>query len=393
MATPISTLTPWLHALTDTLANLRTTTNCIRLGDLSGDGDYNLCICDIEKKLRVYKGSSQIVDYELLDTPNAMCIINMEVNSKIPSIAVASNSNVFIYRQLRPYKKWTCPPLPVSAFEVNIWKDLNDNSSTTDNAIHKLTELRDQGVKLTSRSIELISLETEESKYILINEYKTIPLSHTAIITCMETLKKENDEADALCMLVVGTESGHIYILPLDPTQSQYLCQVELPSAPVSMVIQGVYDIDWRVSVICRDGMLYHIKNGDKRNTAVLSGSINDIGSMPVCIARQDKNIWIACMDKSLSCFNLRGKKLHSILLSEDIVEICILDVKRSKISNLLLVILITGEVRLYKETALIDSFRVSPPVSAVRFGSYGRYVCICTVYIYIIFLYGDVII
>lgn len=104
------TINPWLHAWQDSLANIKTTTSCLRLGDINSDADFKLCLCDIvDKKLRIYKGTSQIIDYELLDTPIAMCLIYME-NSlpKIPSVAVAAASNVFIYRQLRPYKKWSC---------------------------------------------------------------------------------------------------------------------------------------------------------------------------------------------------------------------------------------------------------------------------------------------
>ncbi len=121
-----SAKSPLLHAWHDPLAGIKAHSACVKLADLNCDGDSKLCICDLDKKLKVYKGTSLIVEYAILDTPVAMCITYTEtslVNSifnkskttliscypqpRIPSIAVAAGSHVFIYRQLRPYRKVT----------------------------------------------------------------------------------------------------------------------------------------------------------------------------------------------------------------------------------------------------------------------------------------------
>ncbi len=47
---------------------------------------------------------------------------------------------------------------------------------------------------------------------------------------------------------------------------------------PNSNFFSGIFDVEWRISVICRDGKLYSIKNGEVRGTAVLSGSVIDLG-------------------------------------------------------------------------------------------------------------------
>ena len=65
---------PWLHAWFDPLAAIRTVTACVRLGDLFADGDSKLLICDLNKKLKVYKGTGMINEYALLDSPVATCI-------------------------------------------------------------------------------------------------------------------------------------------------------------------------------------------------------------------------------------------------------------------------------------------------------------------------------
>ncbi len=71
---------PLLHAWHDPLANIRTNTSCVRLVDLNCDGDSKLCICDHDKKMRVYKGTNLVMEYAILDVPTAMCITYMEVS-------------------------------------------------------------------------------------------------------------------------------------------------------------------------------------------------------------------------------------------------------------------------------------------------------------------------
>lgn len=69
-----SVVSPWIHAWFDPLAAIRTVTACVRLGDLFADGDTKMLICDLNKKLKVYKGTSMINEYALLDSPVACCI-------------------------------------------------------------------------------------------------------------------------------------------------------------------------------------------------------------------------------------------------------------------------------------------------------------------------------
>ncbi len=52
--------------------------------------------------------------------------------------------------------------------------------------------------------------------------------------------------------------------------------------------------------------MIYNIKEGDVRGTAVLTGNIIDTGSQLVAIARQEKLIWVAAMDRMITCYTVR---------------------------------------------------------------------------------------
>ena len=90
---------PWLHAWYDPVAGIKTVSSLVRLADLntvscslstshapncSKDGDNKLLVCDIDKKLKVYKGTSLIVEHALLDNPISMCITNSELSTVSP---------------------------------------------------------------------------------------------------------------------------------------------------------------------------------------------------------------------------------------------------------------------------------------------------------------------
>lgn len=202
---------------------------------------------------------------------------------------------------------------------------------------------------------------------------KGVAYQQFTLITCMETLNKDKEDIDGVSLLVVGTEAGQILILAPDPNASSFLCKVDLPSAPVLLNVSGVFETEWRIHVTCRDGQLYTIKNGDVRGSCILTGSIVDLGSQAVSMARFDKNLWIATMDRTVSCYSARGKRTHSIVFNDDVSEILVIPVKKAKVGYLLLVALASGEIRLYRDKTLFHSFKVEKPIQAIRYGPYGR--------------------
>ncbi len=145
---------PWLHAWHDPVANTKALSNCVRLADLSGDGDYKLLIADADKKLKIFRGTSLLSEHALLDVPSALaCFYHDLGKPQTPSVAVAAGPYVFIYRNLRPYYKFTLPPVDIEAVEAEIWakaaKGVIDSAKTTE----ALTEARDNGVSLSCNSV------------------------------------------------------------------------------------------------------------------------------------------------------------------------------------------------------------------------------------------------
>jgi Bardet-Biedl syndrome 1 protein len=101
---------PWILAWNDAVAQLRATSPCLRLADLRGDGEYNLVVADMLKNLKVYKGTTIAWESQLLDIPVAVCTYYSEASTPaVPFIAIASGSFIFIYKNARPYFKFTLP--------------------------------------------------------------------------------------------------------------------------------------------------------------------------------------------------------------------------------------------------------------------------------------------
>ena len=363
----------WLHALSDPLTNCKSTTNLMRFADINVDGDVCLAVCDLERNLKIYKGTSLVSVHSLLDTPTALCVAYIDkATPRTPTLAVAGGSYVFIYRHLRPYRKWTCPKVTVPAEEAAVWEGLKTGELTQQSACTKLDEHRMAGINLTSRSAELLGMpDSKRPEYV--RSMKDADYQQHTLITCMEALKVDSSESDGMCCLVVGTENRELYILPSDPANSMVMCKVDLPAVPVLLNASGLLDVEWRVAIICRDQKLYSVKNGDAKGQAVLSGISIDLDAQGVSMTQQDNLLWVATTNRKITCYTTRGKVQRVIVVPSDVVDLSTITIRHSSKCHLLLVALSNGEVCLYKDGGLVHMFAVEKPITGIRFGQYGR--------------------
>ncbi|VDN18150.1 unnamed protein product [Gongylonema pulchrum] len=122
--------TKWVSALHSTSLGLNTLPCCVGLADLHGDGDYKLVIGDYgtEKyniRLKVFKGIQLIGESVLSDLPAAVApFINEHVQPSSPSIAVACGASILIYKNLKPFYKFTPPSLEINPVEAEAWHHL-----------------------------------------------------------------------------------------------------------------------------------------------------------------------------------------------------------------------------------------------------------------------------
>jgi Bardet-Biedl syndrome 1 protein len=102
--------------------------------------------------------------HTVLDVPVAIASFYPELSTpRIPSVAVAAGSFVYVYRNLRPYMKFTCPQVAVSHEEIAHWDDFWANKIDVQKLIAGLTELRDaRGIQLSSRGADFVALSDEK---------------------------------------------------------------------------------------------------------------------------------------------------------------------------------------------------------------------------------------
>jgi Bardet-Biedl syndrome 1 protein len=355
---------PWIQLWTDPVAGIRASSACICLGDLKGDGDYNLIIADLRKKLRVYQGNHINWESVLLDIPTSVAI-HYPDTSGIASLAIASGPFIFIYRNARPYFKFTLPSIDLDNQELRIWESLKEASLGPEDAMNELNTLRERGINLSARSYDLLAIDKADAMLEYIETHKNSALSQSTTITCMTSIKKDLDEDKAVSLLVLGTE--HKYIIVLDSSGSSILRKIQIPAVPAILVAFGLYQVEYRIIIGCRDGRIYNIKNGE------LLATIIELENPPCGLVRVDRNVYVGALDKKIHCYHMKGRKLFTIYLNDTIACMELMSLTKTRYFKGLLVGLNNGEVRLYKDKQLLHSFSVNENIQGMCFGTFAR--------------------
>lgn len=237
---------------------------------------------------------------------------------------------------------------------------------------------RDNGFKLSPKSLGLLELENNKIAALnYIQSVKSTPMIHPDLITCMDTLPEDSDEVDSLAHLIVGTESNFVFVLPINiASESDVMLKVPLPSTPSHFCVVGQYLVEWRIFVATRDCKIYSIREGDVRGTAVVSGSIIDVGSQVVALAKADKSLWVASVDKMVVCYSKTGKRLQNIVCNSEITDIAVMYSRKSYSNYVLAVSLINGLVMFYRNgdsSSLVYMTKFQSPIVSIKVGRYGR--------------------
>eukprot|EP00397_Hematodinium_sp_SG-2012_P023204 GEMP01024096.1.p1 GENE.GEMP01024096.1~~GEMP01024096.1.p1 ORF type:complete len:593 (+),score=123.82 GEMP01024096.1:73-1851(+) len=366
--------TPWISAWHDPVAGMMCPTSShLSTADMHADGDFRLVMVDMKKRIRVYKGTAIQFEQKLMDLPVATKCFYREVSTPpLPSLAVASGNQVFIYRHLKPYLKFTLPSITINRVEQGVWNELLSKENTDmDAAIKKLIQLRDEG-KASTRTLDFLAVESAnpsgnlnyEERMEKLHQYQG-PSNQNSCVTCMEVLKLNMDDPTATSMLVVGTEHRMIYIL--DPPALNVLTSVELDGVPAFMSVIGLYDVEYRVTVACRNGTIYSIKNGQLLSTTI------ELETQAVGLVRLEKNVYVGTMDQQIHGYHFKGKKIWSLQMPAPIVTMCALQ-SRNVNAKALLVSLNNGEVRCYNGKHLANTIYIpNDYATGMIFGQYGR--------------------
>lgn len=352
------------------MANATAYSSCVATADLAGDSDWRLIVAGADKKMKVWSGTTLVSEHNLLEVPVALCPFYSETQvPRTPSLAVAAGTHVYIYRNLRPYYKFTVPNLEVDGKEIEVWESVRDNKLSVGDAFDELANMRDAGTVLTSRSLDLLTIEDGDEVAHRQEQFARAicadPLVQQTSITCMSTIKKSLDEPDAVSSLYFGTEAGQLYIL--QPAGTEVRNKFQLSSPPVFVASTGLLDVDYRIVAACRDGHIYTVKNNE------VSGLVIELESQPCGLVRTAKNILVGCMNNVVHNFHVKGKKNYSLYMPASIQCMETLDIVRARTVKCLIVSLSNGELRVYNEKHLVSVYHVSDTVHGLRFGRLGR--------------------
>ncbi|CAH1155344.1 unnamed protein product [Phaedon cochleariae] len=368
----------WLDAYSEQNPGLTTLPGNVVLSDINGDGNYCLVITDIKfgdtkrSKMKVYKGTT-ITDITLPDLPNSLVTFYTDqLEPRIPAVAVACGSSLFIHKNNKPYFKFQLPYSPVSASEAECWAPVLESDDISEELIEKLKKDLSaiQYDKLSNRSQELLTVSEKAKIEKIVRSYNTKDIIKESPITCMTTLKKKSDDKFEVSCPVLATESGNIYIL--DPQSFTILHQANacrMKVTPFMMRATGVLSLEFRILVACREGYICVLQRGwlEGKFIIQMTHNIADFVVIP-----DDNLIIVATTDKILNCFSKRGHKLWSLVMSNEIICLCLVPLPHIRM-NVIAVGLKNGAIHLYQGRKCVDQINVPDAPSVITFGQLGQ--------------------
>ena len=348
MAAPPSTAAPpdvWLQAFHDPVAGLRVFSQSLRLVDLSGDGDFRLLAADLDRKLKVFRGTGVSSVHPLLDQPVAAAVFYPDAAvPRTPAVAVAAGANVFIYRNLRPYLKFSLPQVPLSAAELEAAAARGGAGGAGGAAATAATAAAGQAPPTAPP-----------------------PRTHKpTVVTCMDVINRDREGETEPSSLVVGTEAAQLLFLDASGAAVER-APVELPSVPALLVVHGTLKGEHRISVACRDGVVYAVKDRELTATRI------EAPALPVAMARTEALLYVASLDGVVTAFSPKGKKAFTLPMPAAVTAMARMCVRREKTADCVAVALEGGEVRVYNGAAVVARLQMADTVVAMRFGQYGR--------------------
>jgi Bardet-Biedl syndrome 1 protein len=182
---------PWLDAFYDPVAGMVCYSQFMCLCDLHADGNNRLVLVDLEKRIRIYKSATIQWEQKLMNYPTGIICFNHDMKS-VPTIAVASGHQVFVYRHQRPHLKYSLPNIELNHDEVTAWNEAEE--FPVQDMLVKLNNLRDQGVKLSNRSMDLLAMDESnlQEKEAYIRNARGYPFVQHTAITCMGVRRRSD---------------------------------------------------------------------------------------------------------------------------------------------------------------------------------------------------------
>ncbi|CAD6184612.1 unnamed protein product [Caenorhabditis auriculariae] len=349
-------------------AEVHCSKSCVALGDLFSDGDSKLIVAHggqrgMNMRLKVFKGVSQMTESSLADQPIAIAHFINELSS-LPSVAVAAGSSLLIYKNLKPFYKFTVPSSEVNGVEKQAWQAAASGQLPQENLYTVIQNLAEEvsSASLTSASQTLLLVQPNERRAFF-DKYLNKPLTNSAAITCLT--KMEKSTAEVIDVLLIGTEHGKLHVV--DSQAFTHLTSCSFPSPPVQIVTYGSYDVDYRVFVLTRDAMIYAVKR-----TQTSCGRPLVVSTCPILsMVRMKKLLVTASSDNTVNFYNFKGKKITEVRCDKKPIMLENFEYTQKQFTAVL--VMFEQEIRMYNENYLLDVLKFDKPLSWIKYGHYGR--------------------
>ena len=364
----------WLKAYNDRVAGVHACSACISLSNVFADNEYRLVVADAKQfKMKMWKSTSLESEAKLVDKPVAVISYQGDAakGARLPTIAVAAGPHLYVYRSFRPYYKFTVPDIALSADERAVWSNLVGAKISVDEACNVLAALRDKRTFLSHRSKTMLSLAFDgnaprEQIDGFVAGCLDRPLVEQTVITCVATLRKNEDDDFSESVIVIGTENAKLHIV--EAAKAFQTTHTEnLPSTPVHVVAWGSASMDSYIALAMRNGQICVLKNKKCEPERI------NPGAHAVALAVNSGRLVVGLMGKQVHCYSPQGQRLHTIYLPASILCMDVLATMKKGQESPVIVALANAEIRVYNRTALLSVSRLREAPLGMRFGRYGR--------------------
>lgn len=125
--------------------------------------------------------------------------------------------------------------------------------------------------------------------------------------------------------------------------------------------------MEYRILFACRDAHIYLIKRGYSSGRLCIQ-----LNSHPVGLARIGSNIYVACMDHTLSIFTTKGNRVWNMKQPAAITTMEAIFLERQGL-HIIAVALANKKVMFYNDRKCVDILHMHDIVVAMKFGRFGR--------------------
>uniref|UniRef100_A0A7E4V3X9 BBS1 domain-containing protein n=1 Tax=Panagrellus redivivus TaxID=6233 RepID=A0A7E4V3X9_PANRE len=383
----------WVRALWEPALNIETIKQNIAVGNFSS-GEASLIVVDspygAAKRLVHMKGLTLASDVALPSEPVGIVPFVVD-NGVAPCVAVAIQSSLLVYRNMRPYYRYNIPfsegedlpPGEAYLWEQAVVKEAIDAEKLNQN----LTEIRlSNGILKMSFQSQFFLTSTPQIQAMILAEaietYKNLgkrPTLNNVTITCLTTMKKDAS-VDEVDVLVIGTDLGKIYFV--DGQTYQLLEKIQLPPdfTPYKLITAGEFmeDSEFHLFVICRGREEVLLLTKSSNNGIHVKKEIYLKSFVVTAVVTKMKHIVFGTRDQRLLWYNLKGKKQKELQLTDRIIDMEVFYHDARNYSGILIAFPQKVEIHLEPSYMCLDTLKIFEEshiqsISWIKYGKYGR--------------------